>query len=65
MLAARLGAPQYQGMHIMSSFICVDGFKVDPVANDMKLTGDTVTAMHIARMTRDVQCSTAVTALNQ
>ena len=54
-LQPRLRSPQDQRMNIMRAFIGVDRFQIHHMPNDMILIRDTVAAVHVAGVTRDLQ----------
>ncbi len=42
-------------MDVVRTFVRVDGLKVHDVTDDMKFVTDTVTTVHVARHTRDIE----------
>ena len=51
----RYRAAQYQRMDIVCAFVCVDGFQVGGVADDLIFLADAVAAVHVARLPGDVE----------
>ena len=51
-------------MHIMRALISVDRFKVNGVSHDVIFTGNTVAAVHIARLAGNIQRLADIIALD-
>ena len=52
-------------MHIVRSLVCVHRFKINHVPHNRELVGNSVTAMHITGMARDLQRLTAIVTFDQ
>src|SRR5688572_2246867 len=61
----RLCASEYQGVDVVRALICVDGFQIHHMADDVKLVGNAVAAVHVACDACDVQRFAAGIALEQ
>ena len=57
-------ATQDQSVDIMCTFIGVDRFKVHHVADHLIFPADAIAAMHVARLTRDIERFTDIVALD-
>src|SRR5208283_1379683 len=63
-LKARLSAAKDQGVNILRALIGIDGFEVLRVAHHMILDLDAVGAVHVARLSSDIQSLAAVVAFD-
>ena len=64
-LQAGLRPTEDQRMHIMGTFIGIDGFQIDHVSHDMIIGGNAICAMHIASGARDIEGFAAAIAFDQ
>ena len=52
-------------MYVVCTLVCVDGFKVDEVSDDVVFVRDAVSAVDVACFACDVECFAAIIALHQ
>ena len=64
-LQARHRPAQDKGVDVVGSFVGVDGFQVQDVADDVVFVGHPVAAQHVARRSGDIQRLAAVVAFHQ
>ncbi len=63
-LQTGLGTPKDQRMNVMCALVGIDRLQVDHMTDDVEFQADTVSAMHIAGVTRNLQRLATVVAFD-